>query len=269
MPFTVALHPEVIPITITSNRLKSYRNVFAHSSEHQLVASYVWHSHVCSALHPLLSSAEITVRNSVDKALVSQPGLSTFWWSGSKLKYRSYAHGAPVPDAVQKIRENFSRATNTARREKQDRYGITAWPKHDDVVAKTDFSTWEWIFDGEFLGPGLIWQSRLGKVLKGPWPTTSVGATLAEAARLVRIVREFRNRLSHHEPVWKRNGVNTEGQAVAHLNEKIDTIVELITLVSPHQLELLTKNGIISHARNICSLDELERMKRNASPSTV
>ncbi|WP_156383268.1 CAAX protease [Rhizobium sp. Root483D2] len=269
MPFTVALHPEVIPIMITSKRLQSYKSVFTHSCEHQLVASYVWNSHVCSVLHPLLSSAEITVRNSIDKALVSQGGPGTFWWSATKLKYKSFAPGAPVPEVVQKVRDNFSRATNTARREKRDRYGNFAWPSHDDIIAKTDFSTWEWMFDAEFLGPRLIWQSRLGRVLKGPWPTTSVGSTLAQAGRLVKIVRDTRNRLSHHEPVWKRNGVTTQDQAVAHLNEKIDTIIELITLVSPHQVDLLSKNGIILNARRICSVDELERLKLIASPITV
>lgn len=266
MPFTVPLHPEIIPVTVTRERLKSYLSVFQHSSQHQLMACYVWNSHVCSALHPLLSAAEITLRNSVDKALVYDPKLSTFWWSGSKLRYRSYSGGTPIPDVVQKIRDNFSKATNAARRDKQLRYGITAWPKHDDVIAKTDFSTWEWIFDQEFLGPGLIWQSKLGKVLKGPWPATSVNATLTEVARLIKIVREFRNRLSHHEPVWKRSGIHTEVEAIAHLQEKIDNIVQLVQLVSPNQLDLLVKNKFVSHARMICSIDELNRRKRDATP---
>lgn len=148
-----------------------------------------------------------------------------------------------------------------------ERYGNSAWPSHDEIIAKTDFSTWQWILDNEFLGPTLIWQSRLGRVLKGQWPSTSVGTTLAEAARLVKIVRDTRNRLSHHEPVWKRNGVTTQVQAVAHFNEKIDAVVELITLVSPHQIDLLTKNGIIENARRVCSVAELERMKSMASPN--
>ena len=60
MPHSVQLHPEIIPVAITARRLDSYKSVFSASSEHELVACYLWNLHVCAALYPLLNSAEVT-----------------------------------------------------------------------------------------------------------------------------------------------------------------------------------------------------------------
>ena len=43
---------------------------------------------------------------------------------------------------------------------------------------------------------------------------------LAHVHDLVATLRDFRNRLFHHEPAWKRYGVLTETDALRHLEEK-------------------------------------------------
>ena len=119
MPFTVKLHPDVIPVNITQRRLDSYKSVFDIASEFELVGAYLWNLHVCSSLYPLVNFAEITVRNSIDKALVGAAG--RFWWDGSKLRYKSHGTGCK-PEVIEKIVDNFSRAYSSVRREKRERY---------------------------------------------------------------------------------------------------------------------------------------------------
>jgi len=80
----------------------------------ELMGVYLWNVHVCSALYPLIAAVEISLRNTIDQALVA-------------------AHQA-----------------------------------------------------------GLI---------------------LAHVRRMVATLRDFRNRLFHHEPAWKRYGVLTEADA--------------------------------------------------------
>lgn len=269
MPKTVSLHPDIIPRAITATRLDSYRSVFSVTSEHELVGCYLWNLNVCSGLYPLLSSLETTVRNSIDQALAAH--LGRFWWSRSRLRYKSFVPGGPVPKPVEKVRENFSRAAlgvKTDRRRRYPHLPATA-PLHDEVVAKTDFSTWEFLLDHEFMGPGLIWPSKLGSVLKGTWPSSKASVTLTHAQALVRNAREFRNRVSHHEPVWKRYGVLTETDALAHLNEKIDAIEGAVALFSPDKLLFLQKNRILSTARRLCTRQELDRVKRDGPELSV
>lgn len=89
------------------------------------------------------------------------------------------------------------------------------------------------------------------------------------SADFPKTVREFRNRVSHYEPVWKRFGVRDEAEAIAHLHEKIDKIKQLITLVSPEKFELVSKHGLISDAERMCLINELRRCQHNIESYSV
>src|SRR5690606_23062842 len=110
-------------------------------------------------------------------------------------------------------------------------------------------STWEYMLNHEFMGDKLIWPSRLGTVFAGPWPSTHAGTVLTHASDLVSTVREFRNRLSHHEPAWKRFGIVKEADALLHLQEKITKIESLIALIHPENIKLIERNGLLEMVR--------------------
>lgn len=133
------------------------------------------------------------------------------------------------------------------------------YPLIHGVVAKTEFSTWQFLLDPEFLGRGLIWPKQLGKVFAGQWPSTQGSTVLAFAHDLVATLRDFRNRIFHHEPAWKRFGVVTESDAIQHLLEKVTKIEDLLTLIHPENVNLLQKNGTLRVARRACSSGEIRR----------
>jgi len=199
MPRTIAYRPTLVDELITNERLNSYKAVFNPADDIELVGAYLWNIHVCSTLYPLLSVAEVSLRNAIDSVLA--PMLGLFWWKKGTLFYKSYIAGVDPPFAVQAVRKNFSSATEQVKRDKRSRYGIYAvTPSHHEVIAKTEFSTWEFILDQEFRGPGLIWPTYLGQVFRGAWPTAKTKAMLSSTKDRVRTIREFRNRVSHHEP---------------------------------------------------------------------
>jgi hypothetical protein len=260
MPASVNLHPHLIPTIITEERLKSYKSVFEVKSDLELVGVYLWNLNACANLYPLLNHVEITIRNLVDQALTQH--LGRFWWSAATLPYKSFVAGGPVPDVVKSIRGNFKSATKTVEREKRDRYGVHAhFPTHDEIVAGTEFSTWEYIFDREFMTRGSVWPLLLGSVLKGSWPYTKAGKTIDAVRRDIETVRRFRNRLSHHEPVWKMFAVLNEQDAINYVNGKIDAVEKLINVFSPDSYLMLQRNGLFARARLACSISELERFK--------
>jgi hypothetical protein len=92
---------------------------------------------------------------------------------------------------------------------------------------------------------------------------------LGSTKDLVKTVREFRNRVSHHEPVWKRYGVSSEADAIGHLHEKIDKIRQLIALVSPEKEQLVIRNGLLAQAERVCSIGELRRCQHTIKPHSV
>jgi hypothetical protein len=114
------------------------------------------------------------------------------------------------------------------------------------------------------MGPNCIWPKHLGKVFRGAWPSKSAGTTLLKARDLVATVRDFRNRLFHHEPAWKSYGITSEAGAVQHLHEKLQRIEELLTLIHPEKLRLLRRNGLLAAAYRACSISELRRFQHAA-----
>lgn len=261
MPQTLQYRPILIDELITNERINSYQNVFQPANDIELMGVYLWNTHVSGAIYPIIGTAEITLRNAIDRALRAH--LGTFWWAGSKLRYNSFAPNAAPAHAVQAIRKNFATATKKFISEQKKRYGVTGHitPHHHGIVAKTEFSTWEFILDHEFMGNGLIWPSRLGTVFAGQWPSNQASAVLTHASNLVSTIRDFRNRLFHHEPAWKRFGVLTEADALQHLQEKIDKIESLLGLIHPENLNLLKRNGLLDSARRACTSNEIRRFQ--------
>lgn len=264
MPHTLAYRPLLIENLITDNRLHSYKSTFMTTTDIELVGSYLWNINVCSELYHLISAAEISLRNKIDKALVSDLGY--FWWKKTKLHYKSFVPGQEAPFFVKCVYSNFDSASRTVIKEKKDRYGITGsiTPSHHEIIAKTEFATWEFILDNEFMGNNLIWPKNMGKVFSGAWPSSSASTYLSYMRDLVKTIREFRNRIFHHEPAWKRFGVNNENDAITHLHEKIAKIEELLSIVAPEKKNLLDKNNIIKNAYRACSISEIRRFQHKS-----
>lgn len=191
-----------------------------------------------------------------------------FWWKRGTLQYKSFGPGvtqAPYP--VDHLARNFSTAFSAAQKERSKRTGrsFKGTPDHHEIISKTEFSTWEFILENEYMGNNLIWPKNLSRVFRGAWPTSA--NMLLHRKDRVSLIRNFRNRVFHHEPAWKRYGVTDEQQAVTHLNEKIVNITELISWISPEKIDLLEKSGVIRAAYRACSVAEIERFKYQSKTS--
>jgi len=264
MPPFLQRSPTLLKALISSERLSSYQSVFQPANDIELMGVYLWNAHVCGTLYPLIHMAEITLRNAIDQALVAE--LGTFWWSGARLRHRSYTHGAALPHAVQAVQDNFIKATRKYIDEIRSRYRVHGHitPRHAGVLAKAELSTWEFLLDAEFMGRGLIWPKHMSSVFRGPWPTPRASAALDHARNLVMTLRHFRNRLFHHEPAWKRYGVHTEAEALRHLRDKVSRTEALLALIHPENPQILRTNGLLQAAHRACTADEIRRFQNLA-----
>ncbi|MDH1176697.1 hypothetical protein N5C72_01340 [Achromobacter mucicolens] len=104
---------------------------------------------------------------------------------------------------------------------------------------------------------------------RSPWPGHRAAAMLAHAHDLVATSRDFRNRLFHHEPAWKRYGVLSEPDALQHLREKIGKVESLLALIHPENLRLLQANGLLRDAHRACSSAEIRRFQHLARTHQV
>lgn len=269
MSQTLHYRPVLIDTLISNERINSYQSVFHPANDVELMGVYLWNAHVCGALYPLIGMAEITLRNAIDQALTAD--LGTFWWSGARLRHRSHATGVVPPHAVQVVQDNFIKATRKYIAEVRSRHRVRGHitPSHAGALAKTEFSTWEFLLDAEFMGRGLIWPKHLSAVFRGPWPAHQASVVLAYARDLVATLRDFRNRLFHHEPAWKRYGVQTEADALQHLQEKVGKVETLLALIHTENPRLLQVNGLLQEAHRACTADEIRRFQHLAQTHRI
>ena len=269
MPTTLRYRPDLIDKLISNERLASYQLVFQPTNDVELMGVYLWNAHVCSALYPLISTVEVSLRNAIDHTLTQD--LGTFWWSSAQLRYRSFEAGKPPPRSVQILNDNFIAATRKYIADTRKRYQVRGHirPSHAGVLAKTEFSTWECLLDSEFMGRNLIWPRHLSSVFCGPWPAPQASTVLSQAKECVATLREFRNRLFHHEPAWKRYGVQAEADALAHLHEKVSKAENLLRLIQPESLRLLEINGLLQTAYRACDAAEIRRFQHLAKVKPI
>lgn len=122
MPIALQYRPVLIDTLISNERVNSYQSVFQPANDVELMGVYLWNSYVCGTLYPLIGAVEITLRNAIDQALATD--LGAFWWSGARLRYRSYTPGATAPYVVQAVHDNLAKAARKYIGEVRSRYRV-------------------------------------------------------------------------------------------------------------------------------------------------
>ncbi|EGR4218212.1 hypothetical protein CRN47_12010 [Vibrio vulnificus] len=250
-------HSSIEPL-ISEPRLNSYRDTFSHSSDEELYGAYEWNKAVVACFAPLNQIVEVTLRNAIHNALSVRFTGRHPWYR--RPIYNSFSHGQPDPYVVQKFKENFDSAYGKARQELL-RKGLRGNPTVGQTIAKTDFSTWEFVLDSEFFdGAGTdnryFWPQSLGTVFQ-TWPLSGSHASLNHIQDLVKSIRLFRNRLSHNEPAWKHHTVVCETDIFRYLNRKIEIIENLIGWVSQDKLAYVNQQGWLHQAKEVCRPETL------------
>lgn len=260
--------PDLIDRLVTNPRINVYRRVFRTSNDSELFGVYIWNLHVSSVFCPILSLVEVSLRNAIDSALCAELGM--FWWSSSKLRYKSFSSEKKSPESVRRLTNNFSNATLQYYRDmRRVNRNANVVPDHNGIVSRTEFSTWEYILNDEFMRHDLIWPKCLGNAFQGEWGTTKARSFLLYISNLVQTVRMFRNRVYHNEAVWKRYGVQSANDAVSHLNEKIAVINALFRHIHPKGLDTCDLDHLFEKARMACSMDEIRRFQKQSAITEI
>jgi len=268
MPHTLPYRPLIIDTLTSTHRLTSYENVFQTTNDIELMGVYLWSQHISGVLYPLLSCVEVSLRNAIDRALTQKLGL--FWWRQDVLRCKAELKGRPATRPLIAIRENFDSANRAYIRDMKEilgKHAIIPNATHHDLIARTEFSTWEFLFDHQdyqFLDHQLIWPGQLSNVFLGAWPHTSTKQMVQHVGQQIKQVRLFRNRLAHHEPIWKRYGVGNEADAIQSIHDRIATIESLIKLIHPEYHRMLIVNGLVPSAYRAASSSEIRRFQHLA-----
>lgn len=180
---------------ISKPRLDSYKGYFHTKSVDEAIGLYVWNSELSVCFSSLFSFFEITLRNNVHRAM------SHFYTRGASISDHWYDRiwQSLKPDTVKKIddvRYQGPRNRRTLRNPP---------PSPDEIVSRVSFGFWPGVLsviDGRYANqifPVIFSNHPLNANLPG-W---QVSGTRKNALAFIYEFNSFRNRLAHHEPLWK------------------------------------------------------------------
>ncbi len=219
---------------ISTERLKIYSSVLK-LKPHEELAGYNWNKALSSAMQPLMHCLEVTLRNSIDQAIrnmpamtPSRPWLSNHNWIFDLPRYRGDLCFKKPTDRYQTDRHsNLLDGLNG----RSLRYNKVLWeerqirdlreklqrenrqPTPERVIAGLSFGFWTNLLSKFYEDPRtdlLLWPNRLSVVFPGAPFGPGIGRRYIEE-QFIRI-RELRNRLAHHEAIWKFYQPNADGK---------------------------------------------------------
>ncbi|HGS6381287.1 TPA: Abi family protein [Klebsiella variicola subsp. variicola] len=264
---------------------------------HQVMSAYHWNKALAGAMLPALQCLEVTLRNALDQAIQSAPppGAAGLWqtdhnWIFSLPRYmgkKAYPklsvrfkmakkpgdprdaqgvlldkHGHRV--VARKVREEIlvEQARDTIVAE-----GKNITPAR--VIAGLSFGFWTTLLSRKYDdndSKALLWPNLENAV----FPHLPDGYVMSDVRQAFERIRLLRNRLSHHEAIWKfhyddpatgkpdyNNPVYGAQASCNLLRKHYDDILEMIGWMSPDR-----KANFLSHSANLrfyalCSVDGL------------
>jgi abortive infection bacteriophage resistance protein len=224
---------------ISSHRLNSYRTLEPLSPTNEIVGIYYWNKALCASLYPALQCFEITLRNAIHEAASSHFNNGA-WYDplvkkvGDEIGRRE---GWPL-DQYGKRKKLITSESNL-RKAKNDLDASRKPVTPSGVVAELPLGFWVTLFTSnyeDFQSNTKLWPGLLRPVFKNAPSKECKRQSLHD--KFIKL-NKIRNRLSHHEPLWKTSTVATLTDAITVLRTEYENLLNCIEpRGSPHPVLL-------------------------------
>ena len=173
---------------------------------------YQWNMQISAAFLPCLQVCEVVIRNSVAHALTLRHGNRWAW-------ERGFIGTLPNPTKGYNQRNAVAKATQ----------GTT---DINNVIPELNFAFWQMMFTSRH--DAQLWLPYLNQIFPNA-PTTNIPHLRNEIYKELEIIRSLRNRIAHHEPIFKRN-----------LQQDYERIIKIITYQSGDTANWLIQSQLVT-----------------------
>lgn len=272
---------------ISSSRLKSYETLIDGKIEpEQLIGLYNWNKAISSALYPIFQCLEVSLRNAIhteaskefsgsdwfdrivkkasDEKFLDEikkdPALAGKYYRSGVVGYskRSKGKGRWSSHLESQLRGAKKRLVNSQKT-------ITA----DGIVADTMFGFWTGLFEAKFrdvTSSDTLWPQLEKRVFPYTEPALRESTVLYKK---LDEIREVRNRLSHHEPIWKNKSVSNSVEAIEYLTGIVTTAIDIIGYMSLDREKLLVRTGVVGRLIGLLDLNVMKRFQHHKNNINV
>lgn len=225
---------------LSVHRLRSYSLLCAQDSEAQLIGAYHWNLMICSDLYPFIHSAEIALRNALHQAL-SEKFNTEYWFDEITLSYEA-------SQMLHKARQQLIKYNKKI--------------ESPDIVASLTFGFWLTLLQNKLhanqQNSEKLWPQLIPIVF--PHFARSESERKFISARFKEI-KNLRNRLFHHEPIWKFDVNATVEKNIGLLRNKFEDIVKAIGWISKEKKFYLREFGFVERFKKNCDIATLKIMQ--------
>lgn len=172
---------EDLPKVLSAPRFATYLSA-RDGDRSAALALYHWNLELSSAFHVPLQICEVSVRNSIVRAIEATYGPNWPW-------EKAFEISLPDPSG------SYSPRKDLASR----RY----LPTSGKIVAELRFVFWEKMLTGRH--DNAIWNKHLKLVFPHCNRSLSVQILRGSAYSMLFSIRDLRNRIAHHEPIFERD----------------------------------------------------------------
>jgi hypothetical protein len=194
---------------ISKPRLDSYKSYFHVKTLEEAVGLYMWNCELSAAFTTLLSYYELALRNSIHRSM------SLFYSRGQLASDHWYDH------IWQQLKYDTQNQVDKIRTVRGPGGVLTPRnppPKPDEIVSRVTFGFWPAVL-------GSLDKRYVTQLLPSIFPhhpltaqpqSWTIKPTRVSALAYIYELNAFRNRIAHHEPLWKFAGImNTAVQPPA------------------------------------------------------
>jgi len=214
-------------LLVSKPRLDSYRNYFKTVTPLETIGFYMWNCDLSINLNVLLGYLEIALRNNTHRSLSNFTSKgstnSSHWYDSSRIN----------------LSADNQRKIDDTRKDKKTGQPLKPAPNPDEIISRLSFGFWPNLLnqlDRRYTDITLtaIFPNHQYSANPSNW---KVGANVKSAIAELFEINKLRNRVAHHESVWKFGSIiNTSVQpniivepASSNLNESIHRFNRFLT----------------------------------------
>lgn len=191
------IHTHVFENVISKPRLKSYRDYFGTKDIDEAIGLYMWNCELSVCFSMLLSFFEISLRNNIHSSM------SRFYSRGKNNSYHWYDKFTLKPETKNKIDDIRYEGYKAKRKLRNPQ------PTPDEIVSRVTFGFWAGVLSS-------IDLRYANQILPNVFPFHPLNVnsnnwnnrnTKTSALNFIYELNDFRNRIAHHEPLWKFSAI--------------------------------------------------------------
>jgi hypothetical protein len=224
---------------LSKERIRPYETLSANTDATKTILAYIALQEISSHFFVVLQLIEISLRNNLNSALTKyQIEQAAAQAAALKLSATPQPVAAPVGPATiwydsfpktAKSKSQVSQAKQDAAKNKPRGHS------ENDVICELTFGFWVYLLSRDYRSD-FFWQKYAASVLPGKG-----GANIATVFDMLIRANGLRNRLYHHEPIWKdKKQKNMKfADAVNSLELKYNEMLNLLMFCAPEKHKLI------------------------------